>query len=71
MRLISAESERERKKERKKGRSRGDWTKMCIKGLGVNKCIESSESIKINKCRERAGKKEGKKEVEVTGLKCA
>ena len=36
LRLISAESER----ERKKGRSQGDWTKMCIKGLEVNKCIE-------------------------------
>jgi hypothetical protein len=48
LRLISAESER----KRKKGRSQGDWTKKCIKGLEVNKCIESIESIEINKCRE-------------------
>ena len=67
LRLISAESER----ERKKGRSQGDWTTMCIKGLEVNKCIESSESIEINKCRERAEKKERKEEVRVTGLQCA
>jgi hypothetical protein len=57
LRLISAESER----KRKKGRSQGDWTKKCIKGLEVNKCIESIESIEINKCRERAEKKERKK----------
>ena len=37
----------------------------------LNKCIESSESIEINKCRERAEKKERKEKVRVTGLLCA